>query len=50
MKVNVVIRNSANCVLFNDYVEAKNENEALIKVLENEIIYEGDTISIEEVC
>lgn len=44
----VEINNSVGASLYNDIVEAENENRALIKVLQEEIICDGDNISIEE--
>lgn len=44
----VIIANSVGAELYNDVIEATDENEALLKVLKDEIVYSGDTISIDE--
>ncbi len=43
----VIIKNGANCEIFNDLITAKDENEAIKRVLESETICSGDIISIE---
>ena len=44
----IIISNSVGAELYNDVIEAKDENEALLIVLKDEIVYSGDTINIEE--
>ena len=44
----VIISNGVGAELYNEVIEAKDENEALLVVLEDEIVYSGDTISIDE--
>lgn len=47
MKVNVVIKNGGGYEVFNAQINAKSENEAVISVLKDEILSDGDTIEIE---
>lgn len=44
----VIIANGAGAELYNEVVEAKDENESVLTVLKDEIVYSGDTISIKE--
>lgn len=44
----IIITNSVGSELYNDVIEAEEENDALLIVLKDEVIYSGDTISIEE--
>lgn len=44
----IIITNDVGSELYNDVIEAKDENEALLVVIKDEAIYSGDTISIEE--
>lgn len=48
MNYRIIIKNGANCEIFNELITAKDENEAIKIVLENETIYSGDIINIEE--
>lgn len=49
MKIRVIIKNSANCEIYNKLVlNVADENEAIRKVLEDTTIYTGDSIIIEE--
>ncbi len=44
----IIINNEVGAELYNQVIEADNENEALISVLKDEIVYSGDMIIIEE--
>lgn len=44
----IQITSSVGALLYDDIVEEENENKALIKVLKEEIICDGDNINIEE--
>ena len=44
----VIMTNGAGIEIYNEVIEAKDENEAISLILKDEIIYSGDTISIEE--
>lgn len=48
MNFRVIIKNGANCEIYNELITAKDENEAIKTVLESETIYSGDIINIEE--
>ena len=48
MEYRIIIKNGANCEVYNEIVTAKDENEAIKIVLDSEIIYAGDKIEIEE--
>ncbi len=45
----IIILNGAGCEIYNKIIKAENENKAIIEVLDNEVIYSDDTITIEEV-
>jgi len=46
----VIIKNSANCEVYNALINAETENEALMELIKEEIItvYSGDSLTIEE--
>lgn len=46
---NIIIKNAVGCEVYNEFIEAENENKALKIILDKVIICEGDTISVEEV-
>lgn len=45
---NIVIKNASNVEVYNECVFAYNENEAILQILNNVNICDGDTITIEE--
>ena len=47
MKYRIKIINDGECEIYNEIIEAEDENKALKKVLEEEIICAGDRIEIE---
>ena len=47
MEFNIRIFNGANCEIYNEIIEAKDENKAMLKVLDNVILYTDDKIIIE---
>jgi hypothetical protein len=47
MKYRIKIINDGECEIYNEIIEAENENKALEKVLKEETIYAGDRIEIE---
>lgn len=44
----IIVKNSGKCVVYNEIIKAKNENEAFKIMLQNNVIYCGDIIEIEE--
>ena len=48
-KYKIIILNGANCEVYNEIITAKNENEALLKLIDFVIINAWDIIKIEEV-
>lgn len=44
----IIVKNDAKIEIYNDIILAKNENDAMIEFLQNNVIYERDTITIEE--
>lgn len=44
----IIVKNSGNCVVYDEIITAKNENEALKIMLQDNIIYCDDTIEIQE--
>lgn len=48
MNFRVIIKNGANCEIYNELITAKDENEAIKTVLGSETIYTGDIIIIDE--
>lgn len=48
MNYRIIIKNGANCEVYNEIISAENENIALKEIIDNEIIYSGDKIIIEE--
>jgi hypothetical protein len=44
----IIVKNGANCEIYNRLFNAETENEALKMFLENEIIYCDDSITISE--
>ena len=47
MEFNIRIFNGSDCEVYNEIIKAKNENEAILKVLDNVILYTDDKIIIE---
>ena len=47
MKVSITIKNGGGYEVYNDIFNVKNENEAVINALKDEILSDGDTIEIE---
>lgn len=48
MNFRIIIKNAENCVVYDEIINAKNENEAIIKVMGEVCVYIGDKIEIEE--
>lgn len=49
MDFRIIIKNGGNCLIYDEIVNAKDENEALKKLLEEITISIDDTIEIKEV-
>lgn len=49
MNFRIIIKNAGNCVIYDEIINAKNENEAIIKVMGEVYVSIGDKIEIEEV-
>lgn len=49
MNFRIIIKNVGNCVVYDEIINAKNENEAVIKVMGEVYVSIGDKIEIEEV-
>lgn len=49
MDFRIIIKNGGNCLIYDEIVNAKDENEALKKLLEKVTISIDDTIEIKEV-
>lgn len=45
----IKIFNGANILIFDEIIKAKDENEAMLQVINDNIICTGDTIKIEEI-
>ena len=48
MDVRIIIKNGVNCLVYDEIVNAKDENKALQKLLEKVTISADDTIEIKE--
>lgn len=48
MYYNIIVKNASNCIIDDTTIKADNENKALIEYLQNNTIYDGDTIIIVE--
>lgn len=44
----IIVKNNGNCIVYDETIKAKDENEALKIMLQNNVIYCGDIIEIEE--
>lgn len=48
-KFEICVTNDVGCVISNEIIEEVSENEALMTFLKKHLIFNGDTITIEEV-
>lgn len=48
MLYRIIVKNRANCEIYNRLFESKTENDAVKDFLEWETLYDGDTLKIEE--